>query len=153
MKTTKSEQLIYEHLEKEYSDKHIESESIDDLCDDLKEKVQRKNKKSISVDKVNIILSKFTTVNKDGSLKFKPMVKKSMSSIKLNINNENIDNVEIDKPISSDKLISSDKPILKDKKKINFDMFEEVDEPIQNNKKIKFDMFEEVDDDNIIPEN
>ena len=55
---TKSEQYIYEHLENEYSDKLINANLVDDLCDDLKEQIQRKIKKSISLEKVNEIVIK-----------------------------------------------------------------------------------------------
>ena len=55
---TKSEQYIYEHLEKEYSNSSIQSDSINELYDDLKEQVQRNIKKSISRIKNATILQK-----------------------------------------------------------------------------------------------
>ena len=131
---TKSEQYIYDHLEKVYSNNSIHLNLIDELCDDLKEQIQRKVKKSISLDRVNQYITKHTTKNIDGSLIFKPSSNiKKESSIKINISTNN--------------------PIVKPLKKIHYDMFEENNDEENNNiikqnkKKIHYDMFEENNDD------
>jgi len=140
---TKSEQYIYDHLENVCS---INSESIEELIDDLKEQVQRKIKKSISVDKVNEYVKKYTTQNSDGSLTFK-LSKKTKKESSIIIDSSNDNHQQKTKPIINTKPL----------KKISHDMFEEVDDQQNANyqkntdnsiplKKISHDMFEEVDD-------
>ena len=126
---TKSEQFIYEHLEKEYSSNNIHSDSLNELYDDLKENVQRKIKKSISIEKITEIVSKYTNKELDGSLKFKPQKIKKESSIKLNIS----DNNQIEENIKQKEEIKQDKED-KQSKKITYDMFEDVSSDDENTK-------------------
>jgi putative phage-type endonuclease len=128
---TKSEQYIYDHLEKVYSEKSIHNNLIDELYDDLKEQVQRKIKKSISLDKINELVSKYTIKNNDGSLTFKIKKNKSIQiNMKESLKKETVETV-----------INNIKPI----KKIKYDMFEELDDDINDINKIN-DTFDNIND-------
>jgi putative phage-type endonuclease len=150
--TTKSEQYIYNYLEKEYNNTPIHLNSLQELYDDLKEQIQRNIKKSISLDKIKTIVTKYTKKSDDGTLLFKLINTKKKSAIKLNINNSTNEqkNIIIDN-INNENTI---KPVNTSLKKINNDMFEEVNsdentiETVNVSlKKINNDMFEEVNSD------